>query len=94
MSYPIIAAAAAAAAITYRYFTKKTPEMSVMLNYDADAENDIYAECPKASFPYDKDYYLASDAFASFIDETIASNKLERDNKLSGFGQYVNIEKH
>lgn len=92
MSYPVLAAAAAAAALTYRYFTKKTPEMSVMLNYDADVEDDIYTECPTASFHYDKDHYLASDAFARFIDETIASQKLERENKLSGFGQYVNIE--
>ena len=93
MSYPVLAAAAAAAAITYRYFTKKTPEISTTLNYDADGENDIYAECPTASFPYDKDHYLASDSFASFIDKTIAFNKIKKDNKHSGFGQYVNIEK-
>ena len=92
MSYPIIAAAAAAAAITYRYFTNVVAPRAQGTNYDADSEMDIYAECPKASFPYDKDHYLASDSFAQFIDETIASNKIEREKKLSGFGQYVNIE--
>ena len=93
MSYPVIAAAATAAAITYRYFTRPVAVQSQPVNYDADTEVDIYADCPKASFPYDKDHYLASDGFAQFIDETIASNERERDRELSEFGQYVNIEK-
>uniref|UniRef100_A0A6C0C2S0 Uncharacterized protein n=1 Tax=viral metagenome TaxID=1070528 RepID=A0A6C0C2S0_9ZZZZ len=93
MSYPVIAAAATAAAITYRYFTRPAAVQAQPINYDADTEVDIYADCPKASFPYDKDYYLASDRFAQFIDETIASNKREQDRELSEFGQYANIEK-
>mgnify|MGYP001398155933 CR=1 FL=1 len=93
MSYPIIAATATVAAITYRYFTKQSVVHSKPTDYDADTEVDIYADCPKASFHYDKDHYLASDGFAQFIDETIASNKRERDRELSEFGQYVNIEK-
>ena len=92
MSYSVIAAAAAVA-FTYRYFTRPIAVQSQPINYDADNEVDIYADCPKASFPYDKDHYLASDGFAKFIDETIASNKREQDRDLSGFGQYVNIEK-
>ena len=35
-------------------------------------EEDIYADCPVLEgFEYDKDHYLASDRFASFIDEEI-----------------------
>ena len=35
-------------------------------------EEDIYADCPvEEGFEYDKDHYLASDRFASFIDEEI-----------------------
>ena len=35
-------------------------------------EEDIYADCPvEEGFEYDKDHYLASDCFASFIDEKI-----------------------
>ena len=35
-------------------------------------EEDIYADCPvEEGFEYDKDHYLASDHFASFIDEEI-----------------------
>jgi hypothetical protein len=35
-------------------------------------EEDIYTDCPVLEgFEYDKDHYLASDRFASFIDEEI-----------------------
>jgi len=35
-------------------------------------EEDIYTDCPVLEgFEYDKDHYLASDGFASFIDEEI-----------------------
>lgn len=94
MSYPFIVAAAAAATLTYRYFIKSTPvESAGALNYEGDSEENPYSECPEATFPYDKDHYLSSSAFADFIDETIASNKAKRDQELSEFGQYVNIEK-
>ena len=96
MSYPVIAAFAvsgvAAATFTYRYLIKKTGKSSTLLNYDGDSEEDIYSECPEASFPYNKDHYLASDAFACFIDDTISSNKLKHRRELAGFGQFVNIE--
>ena len=71
MSYPIIVAAAAAAAITYRYFTKQPIVRSQAFDYDADTELDMYTECPKAPFPYDKDHYLGSDKFAQMIDKMI-----------------------
>ena len=95
MSYSVIAAAAtAAAALTYRYFIKSTPTESARgLNYEGDGEDNIYSECPEASFHYDKDHYLANDSFATFIDETISSNKAKHKRELSGFGQFVNIEK-
>ncbi len=41
-------------------------------------EEDIYADCPvEEGFEYDKDHYLASDRFASFIDEEIRSRLRE-----------------
>ena len=41
-------------------------------------EEDIYADCPvEEGFEYDKDHYLASDRFASFIDEEIPSHLRE-----------------
>jgi len=41
-------------------------------------EEDIYADCPvEEGFDYDKDHYLASDRFASFIDEEIRSRLRE-----------------
>lgn len=40
-------------------------------------EEDIYADCPVLEgFEYDKDHYLASDRFASFIDEEIRLLKI------------------
>ena len=93
MSYPVIVAAATAVAITYRYFTRQTVAHAKQVNYDADSEMNIYDECPKASFVYDKDHYLASDSFARFIDQQIQESKLKEKRNLSGFGQYVNIEK-
>ena len=42
-------------------------------------EEDIYADCPvEEGFEYDKDHYLASDRFASFIDEEIRQYQQER----------------
>ena len=41
-------------------------------------EEDIYADCPvEEAFEYDKDHYLASDRFASFIDEEIRQHQLQ-----------------
>ena len=93
MSYSVIVVAATAVAITYRYLTKQTVLHAKQLEYDADTENNIYDECPKASFAYDKEHYLASESFAQFIDQQIQESKVKEKRNLSGFGQYVNIEK-
>tara|TARA_B100001142_G_C14340077_1_gene657492 strand:+ start:1637 stop:1837 length:201 start_codon:yes stop_codon:yes gene_type:complete len=34
-------------------------------------EEDIYSECPTASFYYDKDMYLGSDNYATLVDNAI-----------------------
>ena len=44
-------------------------------------EEDIYADCPvEEGFEYDKDHYLASDRFASFIDEEIR-HRLQQERR-------------
>lgn len=42
-------------------------------------EEDIYSECPTASFYYDKDMYLGSDNYATLVDAAI--KKVNQINK-------------
>ena len=40
---------------------------------------DIYDECPdEEGYEYDKDYYLASSCYSSFVDEEIAALRMQK----------------
>lgn len=62
---------------------EKTPgklyRKTIKDNEEKVQEEDIYSDCPTASFYYDKDMYLGNDNYATLVDAAI--KKVNQTNK-------------